>query len=170
MRTRYWDQIQTAARESALDPILVEAVVVQESAGNTDAFRFEPNFYNRYIKPKGLFSGQNPRRVSSSYGLMQLMYPVAVELGYTGSPEGLFLPDNGLRWGCRKLQALTAWAATFPLATPAQRTSAILASYNGGMGDNKPTQSIPLRNQAYATQVLAKLAVLVKEHSTDKTA
>lgn len=169
MRTRYWNEILVAAKIHQLDPTLVEAVVVQESSGNTDAFRFEPNFYNRYIKPKGLFPGQNPRRVSSSYGLMQLMYPVAVELGYKEPPEKLFQPETGLYWGCVKLRALTDWAATFPLATPLQRTTAVLAAYNGGMGDNKPTQSIPLRNQSYATQVLAKLSILVKEHAPVKS-
>lgn len=165
--TRYWDLIQTIAAEFALDPVLVEAVVVQESSGNTDAFRFEPNFYNRYIKPKGLFPGQNPRRVSSSYGLMQVMYPVALEDGYPKDlpPEDLFKPEQGIRAGCRRLRKLTDWADKgWPQVPAERRLLAVLASYNGGSGGNKPTDDPP-RNGVYAKSVLNKYTLLAKERA-----
>ena len=44
IRTRYFPEIVKAATDYKLDPILVEAVVVQESSGNADSFRFEPMF------------------------------------------------------------------------------------------------------------------------------
>jgi soluble lytic murein transglycosylase-like protein len=70
--TLYRAHIQGAAHEHGLDPDLVEAVVYCESAGKTDAFRYEPGFYERYIKGKKMWEGCNPRRISSSYGLKHL--------------------------------------------------------------------------------------------------
>lgn len=162
--TRYLELIRKVAAEFKLDPVLVEAIVVQESSGDTDGFRFEPGFYNRYIKPKGMFPGQNPRRVSSSYGLMQVMYPTALEHGYPKEypPERLFEPEIGLRAGCTVLRKLLDWSETFPTAAPEKRLSAALASYNGGRGSNKPTDEV-LRNGVYAKSVLKHYAQLVKE-------
>lgn len=161
--TRYRKEIAAAAAKYGLDPLLVEAIVLTESSGNTDAFRFEPNYYNRYLKPKKLYPGQNPRRVSSSYGLMQIMYDVARERGYPDSllPEHLFFPEVGLEWGCKHLRFLFDWAAEFPNVTEAQKLEAVLASYNGGRGDNKPTDK-PLRNASYVRKVLSNLTLLSK--------
>ena len=158
--TRYRNEIVTAAKAHGLDPLLVEAIVLTESSGNTDAFRFEPNFYNRYIKPYKLYVGQNPRRVSSSYGLMQIMLPVAHERGFLKSqpPEYLFVPEVGLDFGCKHLRYLLDWADGFA-CSDTQKRDAALASYNGGRGGNKPTDT-PLRNASYVRKVLANLALL----------
>ena len=158
--TRYRKEIAVAAQEFGLDPRLVEAIVLTESAGNTDAFRFEPNFYNRYIKPYKLYLGQNPRRISSSYGLMQIMLPVAHERGFppTDPPEHLFVPEIGLHYGCKHLRLLFDWAKDFAVSEDQQR-NAVLASYNGGRGGNRPTDT-PLRNMAYVRKVSASLATL----------
>lgn len=165
MATRYWAEIVAAAAKHGLDPVLVEAVVTQESSGDTDGFRFERDFFNRYIRPKNLFPGMNPRRVSSSYGLMQVMYPVAVERGFDSkwAPELLFVPETGLDFGCRQLKMLVDWAEGFD-ATPENRLKAVLASYNGGRGSNKPTDS-PLRNAGYANSVLKHYVALKVERA-----
>lgn len=162
MLTPYWKEIQVAAAANGLDPLLVEAMVLQESAGNTDAFRFERNFWNRYLKPKKLYVGQNPRRVSSSYGLMQIMYPTACERGFKGQPENLFLPDVGLEWGCKQLAHLVNWAAGYPVSKDLQLL-AVLASYNGGTGGNTPGTA--LRTVAYAKSVMGYLAQTTKDHA-----
>jgi soluble lytic murein transglycosylase-like protein len=164
MATRYRKEIADAAAQFQLDPLLVEAIVLTESSGNTDAFRFEPNFYNRYIKPYKLYAGQNPRRVSSSYGLMQIMLPVAHERGFdkANPPEYLFIPAIGLEFGCKHLRFLLDWAAEFgPLTAVSdqQKLEAAIASYNGGRGGNKPTDQ-PLRNASYVRKVLANLQTL----------
>lgn len=161
-RTRYTKEIIVAAKEHGLDPDVVEAMVLQESAGNTDAFRFEPDFWNRYLKGKPEWAGKNPRRVSSSYGLMQIMFPVALEDGMAVGtpPEMLFIPEVGLKAGCTRLQKLMVWADTgWPAVSPDARQMAALAAYNGGRGGNTPADSPP-RNGTYARQVLAKLADL----------
>jgi soluble lytic murein transglycosylase-like protein len=161
--TRYRKEIEAAAKQYGLDPLLVEAIVLTESSGNTDAFRFEPNYWNRYLKPKNLYPGMNPRRVSSSYGLMQIMYDVAVERGFdkTNPPEYLFIPSVNLEYGCMHLRMLTNWAnePQFVASSEQDKLEAVLASYNGGRGDNKPHQK-PKRNASYVRKVLANLTLL----------
>jgi soluble lytic murein transglycosylase-like protein len=142
----YRAEIQAAAREHGLDADLVEAIVLTESGGFADAFRFEKDFWRRYMEGKPQWIGANPRRVSASYGLMQCMFPVAVELGYVGEPEGLFVPSVALDIGCMKLASLLKWSGG--------NVDAALAAYNGGkVGNSAP----PYRNQAYVTKVRAAL-------------
>lgn len=161
MRTWFWPQIQAAAAKYTLDPILVEAVVVQESGGNCDAFRFEKDFWNRLMKPKPEFKGLNPRRYSSSYGLMQVMWAIAVERGWSKDlpPELLFVPETSLDYGCRQLRYLMDRMTT---AFPNTATlTATLASYNGGFqGPN----ALRPANALYAKSVLSYYAQLLKEH------
>jgi soluble lytic murein transglycosylase-like protein len=139
--TAYRDLIERVATGYALDPNLVEAVVIAESSGYTDAFRFEPDFYRRYLAAKPEYANQNPRRVSSSYGLMQVMYTTAQQHGYAGLPEGLFVPDVGVRYGCIHLVKMLTWADG--------EVRKALAAYNGGQGNWKATYP-----QQYASRVL----------------
>jgi soluble lytic murein transglycosylase-like protein len=167
LRTRYGAEIKAAAVKWGLDPLLVEAVVVQESGGNTDAFRFEPNFWNRYLKGNPRYRSLNPRRVSSSYGLMQVMYCRILEDKISDNdawqPELLFIPENGLDIGCNLLAELLQWA-NGKTEDPQLALQAAVASYNGGKGGNDPSKDTPLRNGKYAREVLAKWAILTKEY------
>lgn len=130
---------ETAAAHQ-LDPRLVEAVVAVESSGNTDAFRFEPGFYELYLRGKREYAGQIPRRISSSYGLMQVMATTARQHGFTGEPEELFVPRVGLEYGCRHLAMLLRWAkGDVPKA---------LGAYNAGQGNWDDA-----RGRAYAVKV-----------------
>jgi len=146
MVTAYRAEIETAAKAHALDPDLVEALVLVESAGQTHAYRYEPNFWVKYMAARPEWKGQNPKRVSASYGLMQVMFVVAVEVGYTArDPEHLFVPSIGLEYGCRKLAELLRWSqGDVPQA---------LAAYNGGRGGNATR---PFRNQPYVDLVVAQ--------------
>lgn len=155
---------ETAAR-FGLSPMLVAAVVWQESGFQTDAFRFEPDFWNRYLKLNPAYRGLNPRRVSSSYGLMQVMYCRVHEDKLTDNdalpPEHLFVPELGLNTGCALLKELIEWAT--PKAGTASAEFIATAAYNGGRGGNDPAKNWPLRNGRYANEVLAKMKVLQKE-------
>lgn len=152
MKFWYRAEVELMANRHALTPDLVQAVCLVESSGQTHAYRAEPAFYDRYLKGKPEWDGANPARVSASYGLMQVMFPVAVEHGMSRSepPEYLFVPLIGLDYGCRVLAKRLEWARG--------DLRAAVASYNGGQGGNAPGG--PLRNAAYADKVLAKLASL----------
>lgn len=168
LRTRYKKEIDSAAAKWGLDTLLVEAVVVQESGGNTDAFRFEPDFWNRYLKQNPRYRGLNPRRVSSSYGLMQVMYCRVLEDKIADNdawaPELLFVPENGLDVGCGLLYELLQWANGLPATPGISVEEKALAAYNGGRGGNDG-RTLPLRNGKYAREVLQKRALLEKEYA-----
>lgn len=143
--TEYRAEIEAAASVARLDPDLVEAVIEIESfGGRADAFRFEPDFYDRYLKGKPEWARWLPRRASSSYGLMQVMFPTARGIGFTGEPEELFVPKVNLYWGCKLLAKLLSWAKG--------NEAKALAAYNGGQGNWKADKP-----QAYAAKVLTAL-------------
>ena len=125
-----------------LDPLIVCAVIEQESDWDTWAIRYEPAFFSRYIQP--IQSGPRPLSATEaaarafSFGLMQIMGQTARELGVAS----LFLvelcdPDTGVDFGCRKLQKCFQ-----DYSDP----EAALLRYNGGANSN------------YGKQVLARVA------------
>jgi len=89
------------ARRAGIPEKLLRAIVDVESSGNPRAYRYEPAFFGRYIQGKAPWTGMpwysNPRRISASYGLGQLMYTTAYERGYRGAPEGLYDAALNLR-------------------------------------------------------------------------
>lgn len=145
----YRAEVEAIATRHELPPDLVQAVCMVESSGNADAFRFEPRFWATYMAGKPEWDGAVVRRVSSSYGLMQVLYVVALENGYprNDAPEYLFVPTIGLEYGCRVLAERLKWAKG--------DVRAALASYNGGKRGNSPGGV--LRNADYAAKVLAQL-------------
>ncbi len=99
------DSLVRAARESGLDPLLVAAVVLEESAFNPLAVS----------------------RVGAT-GLLQLMPETAADLARriglrTFRPEHLYEPETNLRLGCVYLKTLLERHRSFPIA---------LAAYNAG--------------------------------------
>lgn len=167
----YKDMIVAAATSAGIDPAMVAAVCWQESGFTADAFRFEPDFWNRYLKANPLYRALNPRRVSSSYGLMQVMYSRVHEDKLTDNdalpPEHLFVPELNLATGTALLKELIEWAVQIgvppSLATQASPAFVALAAYNGGRGGNDPNKNWPLKCGNYARDVLAKRAVIAKE-------
>lgn len=158
MDTQTWwlPTITPIANAYQFDPRLIMAVIWTESRGRADAFRHEPKFWLRYMvnNPKYKGKGLNPRRVSSSYGLMQVMYVVAEELGFKGEPEELFVPQTNLHFGCQVLKDRRTWVGGFD-APQDKLQLAMLASYNGGKGGNAPTGDLRPENRQYAERVLA---------------
>lgn len=126
---------KATATTHGLDPVLICAVVEQESGWNPWAIRAEPAFDERYVQPLHKTPTEEWAR-SISWGLLQIMGEVARELGYTGDIPALCDPATGLEWGCRQLARKLAGAA--------QDVTKGLEAYNGGS------------NPVYASQVLAR--------------
>lgn len=155
---RAWEESVTPiANAHAVPTPLVLSVIWVESRARADAFRYEPKFWLRYMAKQDQYKvwSSQPRRASSSYGLMQIMYAVAVEHGYTEVPEGLFLPRTNLHYGCMHLRKLLDWSAGHPGVDGATILKAALAAYNGGQGGNVPGRPLRPENEAYADRVLA---------------
>lgn len=129
--------IMTMAASYQLPVVLVRAVVVHESVGGLPhAIRFEPDFYDRYLKGKPL--NYRPEHCSweterigraTSWGLMQIMGETARVIGFRGWFPELCLPAVGLEWGCRYLRRL----ADKYLAEGGWPT--VMRAYNGGPGN-----------------------------------
>lgn len=145
MKTEHDGLIRDVAQRRQLDPDLLIAQVMIESAGQADAFRWEPGFYQRYILGKTLPYSHYGPLAACSYGLLQIMFAVAWELGYRGRPEDLFLPNVGLDWGAKKLRTLIDWANG--------DVEQALCAYNGGKALNRTK---PYANQRYASKVFAE--------------
>lgn len=150
--TKYRKEIEAAAEKHGLQPVLVEAQVLVESSGNPKAYRYEPGFWKTYMAGKPEWAGADPKVVSASYGLMQIMYVVALEMGLDKSlpPSVLFDVETNLEYGCRKLASLMKWSKGNVMQA--------LAAYNGGKGGNTTP---PFRNMPYVVKVLTQRSKLV---------
>ena len=88
---------------------IAEAVKQVESSGGTNVGpRYEPGFQRRYLQGKprweALAKQYGWQAVSSSYGPWQVLFPVAVELGFTGSPQQLADPAINRQYFDKKFQ------------------------------------------------------------------
>jgi soluble lytic murein transglycosylase-like protein len=91
---------RTIAVRHRLDPVLVCAVVDQESSWDTYAMRYEPRFRERYVADLGLNPTEEIAR-SISWGLMQVMGQVARENGFDAKfLSEICSPEIGLDVGC----------------------------------------------------------------------
>jgi len=88
-----------------IDPALVKAIIMVESSGRPWVSRKEDGYF--------------------SYGLMGVTYPTAVDMGYTGSPSGLFDPEINVFYGCKYLR----WLADRPHIDTLEK---LIAAYNAG--------------------------------------
>lgn len=156
--TQFRPEIEIAAAQHGLDPDLIQAIVEQESSYRWFAYRFEPEFFARYLKSNPMYAHRDPKEVSASFGLMQVLFTTAIEHGFAGKPWELFHPDVALDLGCRHLASLMTWARSLYTGLAGGEQSAVtraaLASYNGGKQKNNPNG--PLRNGAYADQVMTR--------------
>lgn len=140
--------IEHTAAGCGLDPRVIEAQVFVESSDRADAFRYEPAFYGRYVEGRPQWAEWGPL-AACSYGLLQVMFVVAVECGFKGQPQHLFNPLTGLQWGIIKLNRMVNLCGG--------NMDVALASYNGGVAGNlKP----PYRNALYVGKVHTQLALL----------
>jgi soluble lytic murein transglycosylase-like protein len=109
LNTDFDAEIMDAAKRYGLHPQLVTAVVMRESTGRTNAYRYEPGVWE-WFKTNEHAKGLNKYRAAASYGLMQVLYATATDYGYVTDPEYLFLPKVGLDLGCRHLAEMIKWA------------------------------------------------------------
>lgn len=129
-----------------LDPVVVAAVVEQESSWRPEATRYEPGYRWLVVPAKGcgLEDAQAEiRGQQTSWGLMQIMGANARHLGLSGPFEALLRPGLGLEYGCRYLAR--------QLRATGGDVRGALARYNSG----RATSEAGLR---YADQVLARVA------------
>lgn len=132
--------VTQAAKRHDLDTALVCAVIEQESAWNTYAIRYEPEFFERYILPSVRDRKLSPTEGQArafSWGLMQVMGEVAREFGFGGDLPELCQPVQGIEVGCKVM--------AHKVAVNQGNLRDALGAWNGGANPN------------YAAEVLARL-------------
>tara|TARA_R110000824_G_scaffold175730_2_gene354468 strand:+ start:165 stop:665 length:501 start_codon:yes stop_codon:yes gene_type:complete len=140
-----WVEILSeVAPRYAISPALLAGLVLTESSGNPWAIRPEPGFWRRYYKGiKALVEGTKskaddrwlryPDIASCSYGLCQIMLPVAWENGFRARfPTELLDPKINVELGAKILSNHTKRSRSI--------TGGLLR-YNGG-GDPQYPQRV----------------------------
>lgn len=160
--TPYDDLFRATERQYSIVPGILKALAFVESAWNARAYRYEPAFWERYLKNDPRWAERDPREVSASYGLCQLMFTTAVGIGYEGDAEGLYKPATNIDLGGRYLRILLdeVWRDRehwyqFDISA----MDCVLSRYNGGAFRN-PGEDGKLRNQSYVDKVMAEWEAL----------
>lgn len=150
--------IERQAHASGLPAELVAALVLVESSGNPWTVRYEPGFYDRYMKiaePKTIIpcTKETERRMcATSFGLLQIMGQVARERGFKGTYlTKLCDPETGIKYGCSHL----AWTVVRLARKGITDLASICAAYNGGVGAVRAAGDY--RNPEYPAKVLTVL-------------
>jgi hypothetical protein len=135
--------VNHVATEFALDEGLLVGQVHVESNGRADSLRYEPAFYEHYIRDNQLAKAARFGPLAAcSYGPLQIMLEVAYEIGFAGQPVDLFDAYTGLRWGAKYLRQLLDWADGDYVRA--------LCAYNGG---KQAALHVPYRTLGYAQKV-----------------
>ena len=117
---RYLDLIRKVKRENGLEEIpddLTLATIDTESSFNPNAIREEPQIND------------------ASYGLMQILYGTAQEVGYSGDPSGLFDPETNILYGTKYQLKLYRRFNDF---------DAVIHAYNEGPGNYNKGKRVPV--------------------------
>lgn len=137
----------SVAGKYGLDVALLNAQIQVESAGDPFALRYEINFYHTYLKNnEHALSKEYGPLGACSYGLMQIILEVAMELGFGDRPEKLFVPNIGLAYGAAKMQSLLKWSNN--------DYDRALSAYNAGKGS--PFNHIYVNKVHIAEQQIAQ--------------
>ncbi len=105
------------SRNFQLNPLIVAAIICQESAGDPVRWRFEKDWFKKHIEgksrdrlggtwlPQGICTETTERMGRAiSWGAMQVLGQTARELGFTGNLTELLTPQNSIFYGCKKLR------------------------------------------------------------------
>ena len=116
---QYLDVIRNVKRRHGLESApdgLTLATIETESSFVAGAIRKEPQIND------------------ASYGLMQILYGTAKQMGYSGDPEGLFDPETNIRYAT----AYQVW-----LYNRYHDWNAVIHSYNEGPGNYDKGKRVP---------------------------
>ena len=151
-----WPEIQAAAATHRVSPLLVAAVVQQESHGEGRAPRYERGF--RWVVKPAEFARDLGMSVETetilqmmSWGPMQIMGGTARDRGFKGFIVDLVQPSVGIHWGTLHLSLLLKQYVD---------TAKTLAAYNAGSPRLAPEGGGKYENQAYVDKVMGYLAEL----------
>ena len=143
------------SKEFKIPKLLLKAVAMTESSLNPRAYRYEEGFWLKYMKDKPEWAHRDPKEVSASYGLMQVLYSTAAMFGFNGPGEDLYNPVYNIKIGAMVLRARINEVEknNTHIRFGLWSISIALARYNGGNYKN-PDEDGKLRNDEYVKKVM----------------
>lgn len=148
-------------------PDIVAGIILVESSGEQNAFRWEQGFFDRYLNGKSrerlgghwpdtqttdIFEEQERTLRACSFGLMQVLGQVAREFGFShNNLFDLYDPKINIHFGVMKFAAEVARAKERKVTDPI--TTALL-KYNGGGEPRYPEKVLSKIKTGLAGQLL----------------
>jgi len=137
----YNDLIINAGKKYGVEPALIKAIITIESSFDEKSYRYEPH------------------RNDASYGLIQILYATAKNLGFKGKPTDLYNPQVNIEYGTKFLKVLlnqyknledviASYNMGYP--RPASKTTEIIKKIYG-----QPQPDWKYANQPYVDRGLA---------------
>jgi hypothetical protein len=150
--------------------LLLKAIGICESALDPRSYRFEPAYYDKYLKGKPEWAGRDPAIISASHGIGQIMFTTALALGLTGKSdedirESLYNPVVNIALMSKLMRQLVNRVITDKVVEEFIWLSPLQVScsrYNGGSYKNPNDKGI-LRNQKYVDKVFREWENLKKK-------
>jgi hypothetical protein len=151
---------------------LLAAQVLVESSGDPYALRVEFDLWRR--TERTIAAARWGPLYCTSFGLGQILFMTALDEGFTGRPEDLFVPRTNLTVMIRHLDTLRrqilglrgSRSVTAPdvLGTstedPSRLLQSCLAAYNAGLGSLRGSDQKPFRAARYVEKVVAQYRTL----------
>jgi len=149
-----------AGKKWDIRKLLLKSIAINESSLNPQAYRMEPLFWERYLVNNPEWKDKDPKIVSASWGLTQIMFTTAWAFGLTGEIEkvrdDLLDPMINIMLCAKIMRKLIdksiekRYTDRYYWLSNAQ---VALAQWNGG-GKGNPSEDGTLRNQKYVRKIL----------------
>lgn len=157
------------SRQTGCPAALILAVIQQESGGDPNAIRYEPEYERRYTKrckEAAAVCGCTVAEAATSFGVMQLMLPLAVGYGAKTIADVLD-PDKNIRFGAAHLGVLLkkelkrrSDPVSEALGVHHDINSAVIRAvagqYNGGGSDSAYARNVCALWQRYTEYLTGK--------------
>ena len=136
---------QKWAAQTGISPALILAIIDQESDGKEEAERYESAYKPSQTHINAMQRAGVPTEVmKTSYGLMQLMFPVAWGYGARSTME-LKIPDTAIRYGAAHLAMLYK-----KNGCDVKKTA---GAYNGAGANSKYARDVAILYEKYKKEV-----------------
>lgn len=151
----------TIAKKYRLEKNLLKAMATIESSGDARAYQYEPKFFEQVLSLQDAWKDKDPKIVSASYGLFQIMFTTAWQLGFRGQAEDLYNPVINTELGAKLLRQLKIRVRTTPNIHLWPLDIALARWHGGSMGN--PGADGLLQDQPYVNKVLGVYWGLIGE-------
>jgi len=139
------------SKKFQVEKLLLKAIAMVESSMDPMAYRYEKEFWEKYGSKFPDLKDRDPKEVSASYGLMQVMFSTAWNLGFRGPGVDLYNPVYNVELAGKLLVQLREQLVPKPFWR-CWPNEVVLARYNGGSAGNPGPEGL-LRNWDYVLRV-----------------